>query len=80
MTSEEVPKVTNGRALMTDRDRRQIAREGDVEDNEHYQAVSRVRRRIRENFGEDIALLTKHHQGLLQEIQDISCDLQESSD
>jgi len=71
---DEIPKVTNGRALTTDRDRNQIARAGDVTDSEHYQAVSRVRRRIRENMLEDIELLQKHHKGLLEELRETICE------
>lgn len=68
------PLVTNGRALTTDRDRKHIARDGDTTDSEHYQAVSRVRRRIQENMAEDIALLEEHHEGLLGELREIVCD------
>ena len=72
-SSDEVPEVTNGRALTTNRDRNQLARVGEITDSEHYQAVSRVRRRIRENMAEDIELLQEHHQGLLKELREIVC-------
>lgn len=74
MAPQEAPEVTDGRALTTDRDRRQIARVGDVTDSEHYQAVSRVRRRIRENLREDIELLQENHPGLLEEIRELVCE------
>lgn len=74
MTDEPaVPEITDGRALTTDRDRRQIARKGDVTDSEHYQAVSRVRRRIRENLGDDVKLFEEHHAGLLEELRETVC-------
>jgi len=72
-TSDEVPEVTNGRALATDRDRRQVAHVEDVTDSEHYQAVSRVRRRIKENMAEDVELLREHHPDLLEELRAIVC-------
>lgn len=74
MAPREVPEVTDGRALTTNRDRRQIARVGDATDSEHYQAVSRVRRRIRENLGEDIELLQENHPELLEEIRELVCE------
>jgi len=73
-TTEEVPKVTNSRALTTDRDRNQIARIDEVTDSEHYQAVSRVRRRIKENMTEDIEILKQHHPNLLEELRDVVCE------
>jgi len=72
--ADDVPSVTDSRTLMTDRDRRQIARIEGVSDSEHYQAVSRVRRRLRENMAEDIELLREHHQGLLEELRDVVCE------
>jgi|AntDeeMetagen681_2_1112603.scaffolds.fasta_scaffold00190_3 hypothetical protein len=72
--ADDVPSVTDSRTLMTDRDRKQIARVEGVSDSEHYQAVSRVRRRIRENMAEDIELLREHHQGLLKELRDVVCE------
>ena len=71
---DDVPSVTNSRALTTNRDRKQIARVEGVSDSEHYQAVSRVRRRMRENMAEDIELLREHHQGLLEELRDVVCE------
>lgn len=75
--TDEVPPVTDGRALTTDRDRKQIARAGGVTDSEHYQAVSRVRRRIRENMAEDVELLEEHHEGLLNELREVVCEVEE---
>lgn len=74
MDPEDVPPVTDGRALTTDRDRRHLARAGGVSDSEHYQAVSRIRRRIRENMDEDVGLLSDHHPELLEELRAVVCD------
>ncbi|ADB63759.1 hypothetical protein Htur_5128 (plasmid) [Haloterrigena turkmenica DSM 5511] len=71
---EDIPHVTNGRALTTDRDRRHLARAGDADDSDHYQAVSRVRRRIRENIDEDVELLQEYNPRLLEELQGIVCE------
>lgn len=46
---------------------------GDVEQREHYQAVSRIRRRMNENLDEDVRLLSEHHPGLLGELRSIVC-------
>lgn len=73
MVPEDVPPVTDGRALTTDRDRRHLARADHVSDSEHYQVVSRVRRRIRENLDDDVALLSEYHPNLLAELQDVVC-------
>lgn len=75
----DVPEITDGRALTTNRDRRQIARKGDVTDSEHYQAVSRVRRRIRENLGDDVKLFEEHHTDLLRELQEAVCEEEEDN-
>jgi hypothetical protein len=72
--SESVPDVTDGRALTTDRDRRQIAKTGDTTDSERYQAVSRVRRRINENLAEDVELLEEYHPDLLAELREVVCE------
>ncbi|WP_255170061.1 hypothetical protein [Natrononativus amylolyticus] len=59
------------RALMTQTDREQIA--GNVDDeNKRYQAISRVRDRFDE-LERDVAVLEKHHEGLLEEIREIIC-------
>lgn len=74
MGNEDLPEVTDGRALTTNRDRRQIAQVDGVSDSERYQAVSRVRRRLRENLSEDVALLEEHHPQLLEELREIVCE------
>ena len=66
------------RALMTETERDRIAGREDVEDIKRYQAISRVRRRIEEELTEDIAVLSEHHEGLLEELREAVCeDLEE---
>lgn len=74
MSDEDIPEVTRSRALMTTQDRYRIARGDDVTDERHYQAVSRVRRRVKENLADDIAVLARHHTNLLNEVRDIVCE------
>ena len=62
------------RGLLTDTDRRYIAREGDVTDSQHYQAISRVRNRIQEETPNDVEVLEEHHPGLLAELREIVCE------
>ena len=68
------------RGLMTDTDRQYIAREGDVTDSQHYQAISRVRTRISEETVEDVEVLKEHHPGLLSELREVVCEKEEASD
>jgi hypothetical protein len=60
---------------MTETDRQQIAdEEREDDENKRYQAVSRVRSRIREELPEDVAILRENHPELYQEIQEIVCE------
>jgi hypothetical protein len=61
------------RALLTETDRRYIAREAGTNDQQ-YQAISRVRNRIREELATDIELLEEHHEGLLEELREVACE------
>ena len=60
------------RALITEREREQIS--GEHGDQRRYEAVSRVRRRVREQLTEDVDVLKKEHPELLEEIQEVICD------
>jgi hypothetical protein len=62
------------RGLLTDTDREYIAREGDVTDSQHYQAISRVRNRIQEETPNDVEVLEEHHPELLAELREIVCE------
>ena len=56
------------RALITKGEREYIA--GEHGDDRRYEAVSRVRRRIREELSKDIRLLREHHPALLEELRE----------
>lgn len=61
------------RGLLTDREREIISGEANVSDNYKYRVVSRVRTKI-ENMDEDVELLNKNREDLLNELQDVVCD------
>jgi len=66
------------RALITEREREQIA--GEHGDRRRYEATSRVRRRIKEELTTDVAVLDKHHEELLQEVREVVCETEVGSD
>ncbi len=66
--------MAKSRGLVTDTERKRIAREVDVDDSKRYQAISRVRRRINEELSVEIELLEKHHPKLLEELREVVCD------
>lgn len=59
---------------MTDRERELI--EGESENNEdlRYQAVSRVRRKVKEELPEDVEILREHHPTLYEELRETVCE------
>lgn len=67
-----VPEVEGRRALLTERDRELIA--GVEGDERRYEIVARVRRRVQDNLGDDVAFLKDHHPELLAEIRELVCD------
>lgn len=64
--------MARSRAMLTEREREQIA--GEHGDDRKYQATSRARRRIREELTTDVALLEEHHPDLLDELRDVVCE------
>jgi hypothetical protein len=64
--------MAKSRALITETEREQIA--GEHGDQRRYEAVSRVRARIKDELETDVEVLQKHHQELLGEIQDAVCE------
>ncbi|QLG29523.1 hypothetical protein HUG10_14455 [Halorarum halophilum] len=44
------------------------------DESKRYQAISRVRSRIREELPEDIAVLSEHHPELFNEFRKTACD------
>ena len=77
MSGETTDKMARTRALMTKTDRQQIAGEDDVDENNRYQAISRVRSRINEELPKDIEVLQEHHPELYKELLNVVCDDQE---
>ena len=61
------------RALLTDR-QREILADTDVDPDRRYQAVSRIRSRIKNELREDCAILEEHHPDLYAELLDAVCD------
>jgi len=64
--------MAKSRALITETEREQIA--GEHGDKRRYEAVSRVRRRVKDELVSDIELLDDEHPELLGEIQEVVCD------
>jgi len=62
------------RAIMTDTDREYITGGDDVEEHKRYQAISRVRSRIKEELSTDKEILAEHHPELLEDLQEVVCD------
>jgi hypothetical protein len=63
--------MSNGRALLTDREREIVAGEADVDDPYRYQTISRVRQRFSRLEG-DLEAMEKHGE-LANEVQEIVC-------
>mgnify|MGYP006873356463 CR=1 FL=1 len=63
--------MSNGRALLTDREREIVAGEADVDDPYRYQTISRVRQRCSRLKG-DLEAMEKHGE-LADEVREIIC-------
>ena len=63
--------MSNGRALLTDREREIVAGEADVDDPYRYQTISRVRQRF-SRLEEDLEAMEKHGE-LADEVREIVC-------
>lgn len=72
MPGIEYQRMAKSRALITEREREQIA--GEHGSTRKYEATSRVRSRVRDELGRDIELLRRHHPDLLGEIREVVCD------
>lgn len=59
-------------AIMTKTDRERISGEADVPDSKRYEAVSRVRQRVKQ-LEQDTELLKEHHPELYEELQESVC-------
>ena len=64
-------RMTKSRGLITDTEQDRISGAADVDDSKRYQAVSRVRRRIRDQLPKEIEMLEEHHPDLLEELREV---------
>lgn len=74
MVHSEIEDMAKSRGLITDTERKRIAQKVDIEDSKRYQAISRVRRRIREELPQELELLAEHHPELLEELRETVCE------
>lgn len=74
MGHTEQRDMAKSRGLITDTERERISGEADVSDSKRYQAISRVRRRIREELPKELELLEEHHPKLLEELREAVCE------
>ena len=77
MCDENPQKMARTRALMTKTDRQQIADSDTKNENKRYQAISRVRGRIKDELPKDVEIMARHHPELLQELRDVVCENKE---
>ena len=70
--------MSNGRALLTDREREIVAGEADVDDPYRYQTISRVRQRF-SRLERDLEAMDKHGE-LANEVREIVCTESDQSD
>lgn len=74
MIHRETGNMAKSRGLITDTERKRIAQKVDIEDSKRYQAISRVRRRIKEELPQEMELLAEHHPELLEELRETVCE------
>lgn len=73
MSGSNPQGMAQGRALLTDGERRHIS--GESGNNQRkYEAVSRVRSRIEDELTEDVDVLQEHHPELLAELRAVVCN------
>lgn len=71
MGNETRRVMARSRALITEREREHIA--GEHGDDRKYEAVSRVRSRIRDELSTDVEVLEENHPDLLEELREVVC-------
>lgn len=74
MVHSKPETMAKSRGLITDTERKRIAQKVDIEDSKRYQAISRVRRRIKEELPQEMELLAEHHPELLEELRETVCE------
>lgn len=70
MTDDRPPSMSDGRALLTDREREALT--GGATDNYRYKTRSYFRNRL-EKLERDVALLAEHDPELLEELRSVVC-------
>jgi hypothetical protein len=65
--------MTDGRSLLTERERKILSGEADVSDNYRYKVESTARQRVR-RMAPDVAVLKKHHPKILAELREVVCE------
>lgn len=78
MPPNQADGMARTRALITPTERQHISGEGT--DQQRYEAVSRVRRRVRDELSADVELLEEHHTELLEELREVVCVSQTPDD
>jgi len=76
MAATETPEAMTdeGRALMTDTERRIISGEKEVSDNYRYKVESLVRNRVRKKFGDDVDVLREDFSEVYEMLEGEVCD------
>jgi len=76
MATAETPgeMTEEGRALLTEAERKIISGERDVSDNYEYKVRSLVRNRVRKKLGEDIDILEEEFPEVYEMIADEVCE------
>lgn len=74
VAGNQIQTMARSRALVTGTEFDRISGRADVEDDKKYQAVSRVRKRIRDELPREMAMLEEHHPELLAELRDVVCE------
>lgn len=72
--TQEAAMTGEGRALLTDGERKVLRGEGDPESNYEYKVKSLVRNRIRKRLGQDIEILEEHFEEGYEMVQEEVCN------
>lgn len=61
---------------MTETEFNRISGEEEVKPQRRYEAISRVRRRIKEELPQEVEMLSEHNEELLEELREAVCEEQ----
>ena len=65
--------MTDGRSLLTEREREILSGKADVSDNYRYKVESTARQRAR-RMAPDVDVLREHHPEILAELREVVCE------